>query len=277
MGIDKYIEQKYNVLSPSTIRGYRAIQKGRFREQMGKPVDAKIDWQSAVNEEALLCSPKTLKNSWRFIATILRTNGVQPPKVQLPLAVPNSREWLDYKQIKTFVAACVGKNCEIGALLALHSLRRSEIFALTWDDIDLENRRIRVRGAMVPDETHRFVIKETNKNLSSTRSVPIMIPELLTALVAVEPKEGAVIDYAPDTLRKRINRVCFDAGLPSVGIHGLRHSFASLGYHLKMSETEVMAIGGWSDYETIHKVYLHLANEDKMRAENKMAQFYSSK
>ena len=54
----------------------------------------------------------------------------------------------------------------------------------------------------------------------------------------------------------------------------MRHSFASLGYHLRLSEIEVMSMGGWSDSSTVHNIYLHLAQRDRLKAENKMAKFY---
>lgn len=64
--------------------------------------------------------------------------------------------------------------------------------------------------------------------------------------------------------------------LPEVGVQGLRHSFASLAYHLKLSEQETMQLGGWSDYKTMRKIYTHLAKVDRLKAENKITSFFSS-
>ena len=60
--------------------------------------------------------------------------------------------------------------------------------ALTWDDIDLQNKVIHVRGAYVkgPDG---YVDKQTNKNKTSTRPVPIMIPQLEQALKKVKKRK----------------------------------------------------------------------------------------
>jgi integrase len=161
---------------------------------------------------------------------------------------------------------------------ALNSLRRSEILALTWDNIDLENDRITVRGAVVQDENHKFVRKKANKTTRSARTIPIMIPELQVILASTPKAQrvGPVVDAAPHTIADRINAACEHAGLPKVGTHGLRHSFASLAYHLGMSELETMQIGGWSDTQTMHKIYTHLASVDRLKAENKMAQFFQN-
>lgn len=276
--IDAYIDKRKNTLSPSTITGYRRIQNGRFKTVMKKPLTELADWQEICDSESALCSPKTLRNAYHFICSVLKENGIVPKKVTLPTMIPHTREWLEPDQIKTLVASVTGQPMELPILFALHSLRRSEILALDWANIDLENKRISVRGAVVKDETGTFVKKDSNKNKSSTRTLPIMIPELETALKAIPEKDrtGAVITCGGDSICNRINKACRKVGLPEVGTHGLRHSFASLAYHLGMSELETMEIGGWSDTQTMHKIYTHLAAKDRIKAENKMAAFYKN-
>ncbi|MEG2106737.1 MAG: hypothetical protein RRY79_08140, partial [Clostridia bacterium] len=102
-----------------------------------------------------------------------------------------------------------------------------------------------------------------------------MIPELLTALKALKETSGAVWKGSPNTLGKHINRICAANDLPQVCVHGLRRSFASLGYHLGLSEREVMDIGGWADTQTMHKKYIRLSQLDIQKAENKMAKYYN--
>ncbi len=276
--IDRYIEKRRNSLSPSTIDGYRRIQKNRFAAVMGMPLDAKTDWQAVCNAEALLCSPKTLRNAFRFIVSVLSENGINAPKITLPPLNTNMRQWLEPEQIPRLISAAVGTSSAFPVLFALHSLRRSELLAVTWDDIDLSAGTIHVSGSVVQDEDHHFVTKATNKTATSTRTVPIMIPELRDALEAVPPEErtGRVIPYAPHYIAVLVNKACARAGVPEVGTHGLRHSFASLAYHLGLSELETMEIGGWSDAGTMRKIYTHLSKQDKAKAQNKMAEFYKN-
>jgi integrase len=270
---DRYINDRSNTLSPSTIRGYRKIQKLRFQSVMDKSIKNVTNWQKVVNDEAKLCSPKTLKNAWGFIFCVLKNEGMTV-EVITPKVPKAERLWLTPEQIKVFVKAVAGKPCEIPALLALHSLRRSEIAGLTWDNIHLEKGTITVSGSAVLDEHNEVVSKATNKTDSSTRIVRIVIPELLDKLLAEEDKTGSVYKGYINSPYYAINKVCEANGLPKVGIHGLRHSFASLGYHLRMSEMEVMRIGGWSDFETVRKIYTHLSQLDETKAANKMEQFY---
>lgn len=272
--IDNYINSRRNVLSPSTLAGYNTVKKNRFKSVMHKPISEVSDWQQVINEEALECSPKTLKNAWGLISPALKNAGLTLPKVTLPQVAPKEPVYLSPEQIKTFVAALKGTSVEIAALLGLHSLRRSEIAALDWSNVDLEKRTIKVAGSVVPGENWTLVEKPTNKNRTSTRTIPIMIPELYDALKAVKDKTGKVVTCYISTVYERVNKVCEDNGLPKLGVHGLRHSFASLAYHVRMSEQAAMQIGGWSDYATMRKIYTHLSAQDVKQAENAMSDFY---
>ena len=76
----------------------------------------------------------------------------------------------------------------------------------------------------------------------------------------------------------RIKRVCEKNGLPKVGFHGLRHSFASLAYHLNIPEKVVMEIGGWADNQTMHQIYTHISKQDvNTHAEQLVAFFANTK
>lgn len=275
---ERFINSRANTLSPSTIRGYRYIVKNRFQHLMDKdPHDlTDSDWIISVNKEAALCSPKTLKNSWAFIASVLKKElKISPPDVALPQIPPNERPFLSAEQIKIFVDAVKGTDVEIPALLGLSSMRRSEICALRWENIDLKNRLIHIKGAAVFDESDVLVQKKTNKNTSSARTIPIMMDELYNALDAAKQSSGLVITCYPNVIRNRINRICEQNDLPKVGTHGLRHSFASLAKHLGMPEQLTMQIGGWSDYQTMRKIYTHISQKDAESYKNAMAEFYN--
>lgn len=276
--IDKYISDRTNILSPATIRNYRGIQNTRFASSMPLLIDD-LDqnyWQKAVNKEAATCSAKTLTNSWRFLVSVIRESTGKHYTVKLPQIVSNEHEFLDPDQIEIFIKNVRGERCEIGALLALCSLRRSEIGALRWEHIDLASQIVMVRGSLVYNADEKLTRLDTNKNTSSRRDVP-MIPQLRDALIAEGPHQpgDAVVPHSYNAIYRGINRVCKKSGLPEVGIHGLRHSFASLAYHLGIPEKLAMQIGGWSDNQTMHKIYTHIAAKDSIKAQNEMMAYYS--
>jgi integrase len=273
--LDSYIEKRSAVLSPSTIRGYKAYKRVYFQSVMDEPVNT-IDWQAAVNEEAEDgTSPKTIKNAWGLVRSALLDYGITAT-VRLPAQTRGEKEWLTAEQIPAFMDAIRGTPGEIGALLALSSLRRSEIYGLDWADIDLENNVIHVRSSVILGVDAKPVKRDQNKTASSTRDVPIFLPRLEAALKAVEDKTGSVVTGNVGTLRKRIQRACEAAGLPDVGVHGLRHSFASLCYHLGVSELGAMQIGGWSDFQTMRKIYTHISETDKKKSADKLQSFFKN-
>ena len=278
--VDAYIAQRSNTLSPLTIRGYRTIQKHRFQTTMPRRLDqiADEEWQGIVNAEAALCAPKTLKTAFAFVRGVVEhTTGRSLPNVSLAAPVPKEKPFLTPDQIRVFVKAVKDTRYAVPALLALSSLRISEIQALRWEDIPEDPDFIRVQGAVVLNEKNKYQRKAQNKNATSTRNVPVMIPELLAAIQRDRKPSGPVLDITQNSLRCAIKKICRENDLPDVGVHGLRHSFASLAYHLQVPERIAMEIGGWADATTMHKIYTHIAQADIQRYQTAMTDFYKGK
>lgn len=78
--IDEYINTRQNSLSPSTIRGYRIIQRTRFQSTMPRRISTiqQNEWRKIIDEELGVASKKTVKNSWAFVKSVLKENGITP-------------------------------------------------------------------------------------------------------------------------------------------------------------------------------------------------------
>ena len=259
--IRRFIDDNEAVLSPSTVPAYRSYARNAFQAYMGMRA-ASIPWQRAVSEEAGRVSAKTLENEWRLVTAALRYAKITPPDVKLPRGVKQERAFLDFEQIEVFIGAIRGDPCELAYLLALHSLRLSEILAVT----EITDQ-IRVRGAMVRGE-RGYVVKELNKTDLSRRDVPVMIPRVRELPLPVTQRDT--------TLNRHLERICTWAGLPVVTLHGLRHSFASLAYHLKWTEKTTMRLGGWSTPDVVHEIYTHLAQQDVDEDVERMKAYYEA-
>ena len=262
--IDNYIEARENVLSPSTIRGYKGIQKMRFQSAMHKVIEdvTNEQWQRIVNAEAKQCSAKTLKNAWGFISSVIADATGRKVSVRLPQVVANDLPFLTAEQIPKFMEAIKGDYCEIAILLGLSGLRRSEILAIKWEDIDMDAGCIYVHGSAVLDKTGKLIYREENKNTSSRRTVPFLLPQLREAVQTARRNGEYVVTCNPNTIWSATNRACRKVGLPEIGAHGLRRSFASLAYHLNMPEAVTMRAGGWSDIYTMRKIYTKISDKD---------------
>lgn len=273
--LDAYIEKYEPVLSPSTIRGYNVVRRNRFSGCIDQPVD-EIDWQEMINTETAHVGAKTVKNAWGLVASALKDKGLSVPPVKLASVPVKEIPFLQPEEIGPFLREMERDLAEIPALLMLHGLRFSEVLGLTWDNVDLRANTIRVQGAVVLDKENKLTRKATNKNSTSTRTVPIIIPRLTVALKAAGKKEGPVTTLFNTTVYHHVQAACERANVTVVGNHGLRHSFASLAYHLGLSERQIMELGGWSNPATMHKIYVRIANSDRDTATQKMRDFFQN-
>jgi len=254
------------------VKAYLQYKDGRFVDYLNKPLKD-IDWQKMIDSELEIASEKTVYNAWGLVRPSLKHVGYPVPSVRLAQVPVNEIAFLQPEEIKPFCEAIKGRNYEIAALLELHGLRLSEMKALDWKDIDLKNNIINVRGAYVngPDG---YVDKKTNKNKTSTRPVPIMIPQLSSALNAVQDKSGRVVDTCPSVLLRDVKRACKRAGVTEVTNHGLRHSMASLCFHLNIPMKQIQEWGGWKNSATLEKIYIRLSASAKTKHQLAFQNFF---
>lgn len=126
----------------------------------------------------------------------------------------------------------------------LAGLRRSEICALRWEDIDRERSAVTVRRALtevtVKGKKKRLVESTPKSIKSRTLAVTTRIFDELDLLPL--PREGRIFTITPETLQSAWKRVCQrfakETGAPALTLHELRHTHASLllraGVHPKI-------------------------------------------
>lgn len=259
--IDKYIEERTNILSPKTIREYKIYRKHHAMDlidtKLKNLTPSKI--QQMINNEARTLKPKTVHNVWGFINSAI-TNAVPemqfsptlPEKVKTEFSIPKQKELimlLDYVE---------GKGMEIPVLLAAFcGLRRGEISALDLSrDVDYENNRITVREAMSHDENNNWGTKSP-KEFHSFRTIdapPFVIEKLRVA------KESGYKNLNPASITKGFVRIRDKLGLP-VRFHDLRHYFASVMLSVGVPDKYAMQRMGHSTPNMLKRVYQHLIDE----------------
>lgn len=272
--MDKYIQARAGKLSPATIRSYKICASSRFGDYKSQKLP-KIKWQDMIDDELEDVSEKTVKNCWSLVSSSLKYVGYPVPNVTLAKAVVPDLNFLQPEEIKLFCAAIKDRSYEIPCLLALHGLRLSEIRGLDWKNVDLEKGVIFVQGAKVrgPDGD---VNKKTNKNDTSSRYVPIMIPRLKDLLSAAPNKTGAVAVIGANTLLDDVKRSCKRAGVTVCTTHDLRRSFASLCFFLGIPSKQIQEWGGWKDDVVLNKIYIKLSATMKTESKAKFTQFFEN-
>ena len=292
----EYIDKREGVCSESTLYNYQQIVNGRFQAYMDRDINS-IDWQKMVSDEVNTRKPtkkeikegltpkklsgKTIMNAWGFVASVIDENDIHYHTPTLPQRIKRKTFWLDCDdQLKTFLKCIRGQQCEFGALLGLHSLRRSEIYDITPNDIvynrKLKRYEIHVEGAIVRGRNGKTE-QDTNKSETSRRIVPVLIPrlvELAHERTDLSPDDHFV-EGSLSTLYARINKVCRENGLPEVGVHGLRRTFATLCFYRGIKEQECADLGGWDDYETMHECYVFLSKQAKADAVDNLSSFFA--
>lgn len=249
---EEYIESKRNVLSPATIRGYKSYMGSLSKKLMAKNVHdiTALDVQSEINHLSREHSPKTVRNYHGFISAVL---GVFYPSLKISTTLPQKLKAEPYipsdRDIKRILERAKGTKYEIPIVLACYGLRRSEICALSADDLDGDI--IRIDKAKVLGEESKWVQK-TTKTVSSTReiAIPMEIADKIREL-------GHVYNGHPNSITLYLGKIEEDLGIPHFSLHKLRHYFASKMSALSVPEADILKMGGWGTDHVMKSVYRH--------------------
>lgn len=174
----------------------------------------------------------------------------------------------------------------LGLLLTIYSgMRIGEVCALQWEDVDLEEKVIRVNKTIqriyIDDETTGKMKTEllisTPKTKSSQREIPI-VPKLFKMMKdfakICRPDyfvcSGTTAPIEPRTYRNYYLKKLEEFGLPRLKFHGLRHTFATQLIASKADVKTVSTILGHSDISTTLNTYVHPSRDDKRNALTKL-------
>lgn len=273
--IDRFVQDRHEILSPSTVRGYRGIQRNRFQRLMDMPI-AKIttqEVQKAVNQDAKVVGAKTIENALGLLSGVLGYYDISFGKLTLPKKQKSGTQIYTTEEMRILLDAIRGTDVEIVVLLAAWlGLRRSEIWGLRWSSIDYERGCISITEALVPGEDNKFVVKGT-KTAASNRV--ISCPRyILDVFKRTEPKGERVITVHPETIRRHMEDLCNEAGIPYISLHPLRHQNASTMLLLNVPDKYVMERGGWSNITTPKTIYQHTMEEGRVAADQAIDQYF---
>jgi len=278
--MDKYIQSKDDILSPSTIRGYDIIKRTHFPGLMDTKLNRLTNSliQEAVNQEAKELSPKSVRNVYGFLSAVL---AEYHPGLTLNITLPQKRLTeqmvLEPEHISTLLHAVEDTEMEIPVLLAVWlCMRSSEITGLTWDCVDFQRRTVTVKQARVRNKDNTWVEKGT-KTTGSTRTInaPDYIMDKLKDAQRSSTSDH-VVTIRGNCLYHRLKVILKNNGLPDIRFHDLRHTAASIGLLLNVPEKYMMARGGWSSPRTMRTVYQHTMASKRSDVDRQIDSFYAS-
>lgn len=273
--VRRYIQTKSGVLSPSTMKGYYSLLRNHIEGTVLGETDlmditiANIQlWISDLSEEL---TPKTVRNANALLqASVEMFRPDFQYKVTLPQKIPTNLYCPSDDDVRRLLDEIRDKDHEMYRavlLAAFGPMRRSEICALTSDDI--HGNMVTVNKALVYDEVGARVVK-TTKTVSSNRVIeyPDFVVDSLRGI------KGRIITSAPDVLSNRFKRTVERIGGPHFRFHDLRHYSASIMHAIGIPDQYIMSRGGWASDIVMKRVYRNVIDIEEARQTKKITQHF---
>lgn len=209
-------EMKSQGYAPATITRHLAVLSHLFNI-------ARREWALEISNPVELVKKPTIRNA--------RTRRFTPDELEKLVATTES--------------------VELGAIVRLAvetCMRRGELVALRWADIDFKRR---------------VATLKTSKN-GDPREVPLSTKAV--SILQGLPRQigGRVFAMTPDAITRAFIRACKRAGLSNLRLHDARHEGVTKLFELGLNPLEVAAISGHKTLQML-KRYTHLKAEDLAR------------
>ena len=201
--------------------------------------------------------------------------GVELHKLRPPKKI-SAYSLEDHKKIVDFTRNN-GQLYWIYYLLISTGMRFGEAVALTWKDIDLKKKTIRINKTSV--ELHGSpIIQEHTKTSSGTRT--ISIPEsVVDFLKEVKKSQDKELNYrnlvmcntrygiiTSANTRKRWQTVCTTLGIEYQGVHSLRHTWATRALEKGLDIKVISDMLGHKNVITTMNIYQDVLPDEKEKA-----------
>lgn len=267
---EKYIKAKENILSASTIRGYRATLKSIPSPFTSIPLKdiTQYTLTALVNDMVRSVSPKTIYNRHGLIVSVMHEFRPEfvirtklPRKIQKDIYTPGDEEVS--KLFSYLENSPTLKKYWVPLYLASLGLRRSEIGALTIKDLSDDNI-LTVNKAKVQGSDNKWVIQNFTKTERSNRKIPL--PKELADRIR---EQGCIYEGFLGKMYDNMRIVEKRIGLPHFGIHRLRSYFASKAHSLGLHDSIILKLGGWKSDYIMKGIYRKALQED-LHEESKM-------
>jgi integrase len=255
---------------PSTIAGYDAALRTRVLPALGeRRLDRVTRRDLRLLVEDLLelgLDASSVRNALMPLRVLLRRaveDGELAVNPAAGIALPAVRGRRDRiaspEEVRQLLAALPQPDRALWATAFYAGLRRGELVALRWQDVDLERRLLRVERAY-DEKAHAFV---EPKSRAGRRVVPI-IAALATAFDEHRTSAGAgELVFASrrgepacgSTLWRRARAAWGEAGFAPIGLHEARHTYASTLIAAGADAKTVATLMGHASVQTTYDLY----------------------
>lgn len=240
-------------------------------------------------EEGLV--PKTVKDILIILQQILKyaelNVRISMPKVPKKEIQIFTKE--EQKRLEEFLLFKLN-NVQLGIFICLYTgLRIGEICALKWEDIDIENKKFkikktitRIKNPIVSSSQKTIIVIDEPKSLSSIRDIPIpdfLIPMLIKFSCFSKSSDffitGTNKFIETRTFFNKYKKILKQLHMEKYNFHALRHTFATRCIENGCDPKTLSEILGHSNVNITLERYVHPNYENKVRMMNKLKPMYN--
>lgn len=292
--MDKWLEINKPLLASTTIKAYKMYIERHFKPAFGnmrvnKITDMHI--KKYIADKMTELSSTTVRKHF-FTLSKMFYDALKSKSPCIDIKPPKNNDFkpvipteVEFEQIHQAFKEIGPQEEAIILLAGWCGLRRGEIFALKWDDINEEQGTIRIDEAVaLKEEGYEFDYKQP-KSHNGIRTIvaPDYLIKLLKELKQLKPKkknkkdnkdiQHEVFTYNPHTFTKKYIKIIKEKGLPKVRFHDLRHYHASLLYKNNVPDLYAAERLG-HDIWVLKKIYQHLGLEEKKELDEKVKKIF---
>ena len=308
--LDHYFDARKGRLQETTLALYRRTFNQHVRPKIGdvrldkltrdhveRVLDTARDCSTRKSKGQPLCG-RTKRNILIRVRSVLEWGsknyeGVRniARNVEPPLVEDREDVAFDDERVRKLLNAARGSEIEAVVMAAIGTgLRRGELCALRWCDIDLDKAMLRVRQSAALLDGR--IITKAPKTKGSRRDVSM--PDFVVTALRVHREqqeerhrllgignrdpEGVVFDrydgsrWNPNELSRQFSRLVRRKKLPATRFHDLRHGYASLAFAAGVPLKTASELLGHSGITVTANVYTHIMDEQRRAAAKLLSQ-----
>lgn len=288
--VDKWEDQHYKKIGYNTRCKYERAAKvatDYFDNIPAKDITI-LDVQKYINgmatknfaRDTVSCRLSVLSQIFKFgvLNGYVETNVCD--NVNIPRNLPKTSYAMPTEDDINVALSSIDKHFGLYAYMAITTgMRREELLALTFDDIDFKEKIIHITKAVVFEGNNPVISKPKTK--ASMRS--IIIPEQLVKVLKSKNTGGYIFknttnENMPMTLqmfRRAYARYQKESGI-KVTSHSLRHGYATILYDANIDIKQAQKQLGHSKINTTMDIYTHISESRQEANRNQLNTYLES-